>query len=331
MRYKQRIQILARHNHAGLSRDLALMSKMLTDQGALITQQPLSRRGVFSRNLTRLRNAFNACQSTNTLFDLNIMLERIRPEFLPQAPYNILIPNPEYFDETDKKHLRRIDCVWCKTHHAMELFSALGAQTHYIGFTSPDRYREQIARKVAFFHGPGKSNNKGTEDLIALWSTRPDWPQLTIAWRHKYISHKSLPANICIIDNHMNEEAYRCLQNRFWFHICPSQTEGFGHYILEAMSCGAIVLTLNAPPMNEHVTTERGILIAATQKSKQGLAPTWAPVQESYGAIIDHCLTLSLPQIQAIGGRAREYFLKTSTNLEQTLAKGLASFSHEES
>ena len=36
----------------------------------------------------------------------------------------------------------------------------------------------------------------------------------------------------------------REIQNANLFHLCPSETEGFGHYIVEALSVGAIVLTL---------------------------------------------------------------------------------------
>ena len=49
--------------------------------------------------------------------------------------------------------------------------------------------------------------------------------------------------------------------NTYTFHICPSLCEGFGHYISEGLSCGAVVITNNCAPMNELVNCNNGILI----------------------------------------------------------------------
>ena len=44
-------------------------------------------------------------------------------------------------------------------------------------------------------------------------------------------------------------------------HICPSAREGFGHYINEARSVGAVVLTIDAAPMSEFVVDgESGVV-----------------------------------------------------------------------
>ncbi len=43
--------------------------------------------------------------------------------------------------------------------------------------------------------------------------------------------------------------------------MCPSSTEGYGHYINEGRSVGGIIITLDAPPMNELVSSDNGILI----------------------------------------------------------------------
>jgi len=48
-------------------------------------------------------------------------------------------------------------------------------------------------------------------------------------------------------------------------HACPSATEGWGQYIDEGRRAGAVVLTLDAPPMNELVTATSGVLIPAVE------------------------------------------------------------------
>jgi glycosyltransferase involved in cell wall biosynthesis len=46
----------------------------------------------------------------------------------------------------------------------------------------------------------------------------------------------------------------RQLQTDTPVHICPSQSEGWGHTINEARAVGALVLTTDYPPMNEFVS-----------------------------------------------------------------------------
>lgn len=48
-------------------------------------------------------------------------------------------------------------------------------------------------------------------------------------------------------------------------HACPSATEGWGQYIDEGRRAGAVVLTLDAPPMNELVTAASGVLVPAVE------------------------------------------------------------------
>lgn len=45
-------------------------------------------------------------------------------------------------------------------------------------------------------------------------------------------------------------------------HVCPSSREGFGHYINEARSVGALVVTIAAGPMNELVQDGKSGVVA---------------------------------------------------------------------
>ena len=76
------------------------------------------------------------------------------------------------------------------------------------------------------------------------------------------------------------------------------------------MSCGAVVITLDAAPMNELVTAERGVLAPAQPRGKQGLATTWDMVPETFAAAIELCVALSIEQREAIGCQARQWFLQ---------------------
>ena len=73
---------------------------------------------------------------------------------------------------------------------------------------------------------------------------------------------------------HLSDGELRRLQNSHRFHLCPSQTEGSGHYLVEALSVGATTLTLDAAPMNELVTADRGLLVPIAHTGTQYLATT---------------------------------------------------------
>lgn len=307
-------QLIGRDNGAGLSRDMDLLATALRNAGNDTTITALQHRGRLSEWLTYLRLAGRA-----PTFDLNLMLERIRPEFARSAFHHVLIPNPEYFRPQDRAALSAIDSVWVKTRHAERLFSALGTTTRYIGFTSTDRRMAGITPRHAFFHGPGRSANKGTQALLRLWAAHPSWPTLTVVWRRKRIDIGTLPANVTLIREHLSDEAYRQLQNEHRFHLCPSQTEGYGHYLVEAMSCGAVVVTLDAEPMNELVTVERGVLVSAQPVGTQDLATLYGFEDSAMEAAIERCLAMDDASASQLGQAARAWFESNHAALPQRL------------
>ncbi|HUA80305.1 MAG TPA: glycosyltransferase [Dyella sp.] len=313
-----RCQLIARDNAAGLSRDLPLLADALQRAGCSTQRIGLPHRGRLAEWWTRLRLA-RAPQA----FDVNVMLERIRPEFLRAATRNVLIPNPEYFRPQDQAALSMMDAVWTKTRHAERLFRQLGADTRYIGFTSADRFDASVARRHAFFHGPGRSGNKGTQALVELWRKHPEWPTLTLAWRRKRVDIQTPPANVTLIRDHLSDADYRRLQNEHRFHLCPSQTEGFGHYLVEAMSCRAVVVTLNAEPMNELVSMERGILVPAQAIGTQDLSATYGFTETSMEAAIERCLGMDVSTAEAMGEAARAWYDNNHTHFPQRLHNAL--------
>ncbi|MDO1529805.1 glycosyltransferase [Fulvimonas sp. R45] len=298
-----RIQLLARDNGAGLSRDMALLAAALGEAGATVRTTALPHRGRLAEWLTRARLAGRA-----PAFDLNLMLERVRPEFARAARRNVLVPNPEYFRARDRAALACIDEVWAKTRHAGRLFAALGMPVRYIGFASPDRRDPAVPHRHAFFHGPGRSNNKGTAALLRLWASHPGWPTLTVAWRRKRVELDVPPANVRLIREHLDDDAYRRLQNEHRFHLCPSQTEGYGHYLVEAMSCGAVVVTLDAEPMNELVTAERGVLVPATATGTQDLATLYGFRDADMARVIERCVAMPEDEAGMLGAAARAWY-----------------------
>lgn len=325
-----RIHVLARDNGAGLSRDLAILTAALHAAGHEVCVSGIGAGG--------LRRAWRLAQRRAGLvwrgwregraglrFDLNLMLERVRPEYFGLARRNVLMPNPEWFADEERRWLGGIDGVFAKTRHAQPLFEALGCRSVFTGFSSLDRRRDDVPREALFFHLGGRSANKGSQALLDLWLRRPDWPLLTMVQRATLQRPAHLPGNLRLIDGYLDDAELGVLQNRHAFHLCPSETEGFGHHLVEGMSVGAVVLATDAPPMNELVTPDRGVLAAANRSGTQRLATTWFVDPVALEAAIERMLALDEAARTQLGARARAWWEDNDRAFRERLASAVAS------
>ncbi|HEV7779603.1 MAG TPA: glycosyltransferase [Luteibacter sp.] len=314
-----RVQIIGRDNGAGLTCDLELLADALRRAGAEVTVKGLPHRGRFAAWLTTQYLRF-----AKPAFDVNIMIERIRAEFAGAARINVLVPNPEWFDAASAGHEDVIARVWVKTHHAIKPFESHGLPASFIGFTSTDRRLPDVPKERSFFHGPGRSGAKGTLALLALWAKHPEWPRLTIVWRRKRVDLGTIPANVTVMRERLDEATYRRLQNTYTFHLCPSQTEGWGHYIAEAMSVGAVVVTVDAEPMNELVSPDRGVLVDARPAGTQHLATLYDFDEASMRQGIERCIAMSDEECARLSGAARAWYETNHAEFPQRVAAALA-------
>lgn len=308
-----RVNVIGWNNGVGLVRDMRLLADALREAGYAVTETSL-RRGKLRKwlgpSLMRLRHRwlritgrFEDCRH-----DINLMLEHVRPEYAPFASHNLLVPNPEWFNARDARHAQAVDLILAKTHHATRIFAGMGLPTRYTGFTSIDRQRSGVQKQLAFFHLAGRSTGKGTERLMALWRRHPEWPPLTVLQHPSVAQPQEKVDNIDHRVDYLTDEELADLQNAHMFHLCPSETEGFGHYIVEAMSTGAVTVTLDAEPMNELVQPDRGFLVAATERGKQNLATTFDFEDAAMEATIERLRALEIAELVAIGRRARSWY-----------------------
>ncbi|MGH8190083.1 MAG: glycosyltransferase, partial [Rhodanobacteraceae bacterium] len=176
-----RVNLVARDNGFGLSTHLRLLRDALVDAGFEVSVSGI-RRGALRKGLNplKLRAGKLARRITRReaqRWDVNLMLERVRPEYLDTARCNVLLPHPEWFDERDRAWLPRLDRVFALTHHAVPIFERLGTQVAWTGFTGEDRLDRSVPRERAFFHLAGRSANKGTDTLLSVWRRHPEWPR----------------------------------------------------------------------------------------------------------------------------------------------------------
>lgn len=301
-------------NGVGLTRDMRILCDAWTRAGYEVFISP-KRRGTLRKWLQPLRLQMRLCRQklrgddAHGRFDFNVMLEHIRPEYLALAKRNVFIPNPEWFSAADAALLREVDLVLAKTRHAQAAFESLGCVTRYLGFTSPDRFDPRVRRRSQFFHLAGRSVHKGTDELLDLWGQHREWPRLTVVQHPRTARRCRTAANIDHRIGYLPDAQLRELENRHLFHLCPSQTEGFGHYIVSALSLGAVTLTVDAPPMNELVTAQRGVLVPYTSTGTQGLATTFHFDARAMEARILAAIEMDERQIRSIRSHARAWYV----------------------
>ena len=102
-------------------------------------------------------------------------------------------------------------------------------------------------------------------------------------------------------DKELSEIISKC-----YFHLCPSEYEGFGHGIWEAKSTGGIVITTNAPPMNETVTEGvDGFLVKPTSYKRMNIAKTAIIAYRDLQAVIEKTFDLTEAELKGMSAASR--------------------------
>ena len=329
----QHVNIISVDNGAGLSRSIRILSDILGHAGMRVTvslTRAPSPLGGLTRALSALPRplAFRLGQLARSAhawrrrrFDLNIFVEIIRPGWFPFARANCLIPNQEWFEDRWRRLLPQFDLVLCKTKAAQRIFSDLGCPTEYISFTSPDRLNESCARDYGLpFHLAGQSQQKGTKTVIELWLRHPEWPQLAIV-QNPASAQQTTASNINHILAYLDDEALRRYQNTHGIHLCPSEAEGFGHCIVEAMSCKAVAIVTNAPPMNEIAAPERAVLVEYATCKPQNLGVNYHVDPRALERRIDEVLGMDEAAKRQMGERARAWYLENDRFFRKRLVR----------
>lgn len=214
--------------------------------------------------------------------DINIFLETLTNQLIQYARFNILIPDQELFYKTWTPYLSNIDLILTKTLYATNIFknliisqSILKPKTVFLGMTSIDKYNSDIDKNFnKWLHLAGGSAYKNTQTIIDIWEL--EYPNLTIVYDPKRLSNLNIKtqSNITYISQFIPDNELKNLMNECGVHVCCSSVEGYGHYINEARSTGAIVITTNGEPMRQFVDNEvSGFLISTKSRKsvKEGL------------------------------------------------------------
>lgn len=298
-----RIQLITRDNGWGLTKDVRVL------QRAILKARPDA------------HVEFTDWKSPkpSARFDMNVFLELVNAQFFGQAPRNVLVPNPEWFVLEWLPLLNRgITEVWAKTHDARRIFANHHGNVIYTGWSSEDNLMV-TERRVELVHLAGGSSAKGTAEVIEAMRRLPQFA-LTLVSKNAF---SGLPVNITH-HTELKAEAFRELQNRAMVHLCPSSYEGFGHYINEARSVGAMIITTNADPMSELVDKSYGAAAAVKSVSNQNLAQHKHVDSGSLASVIAAVMNCSFETLAGLGKKARAAYLADRATFESNIVKALA-------
>lgn len=317
-----RVNLIYHDNGAGTPQTAGMVAAVLQAAGATISHSVTRRPDPATWILGQIGRA-----TRRPRFDINIFLEKVWPAWLSQARHNILVPNQEWFDPAWVRHLPSFDLVLTKTRYAEACFGALGARVRFMGFTAEDaRLQPPPAQDGGVLHVAGRSLQKGTDQVLAVWARRPEWPTLTVVQRPPHpgyaLVHQPMP-NVVYRTDRLSLEELRQLQNSHRLHLCPSEAEGFGHTLVESMSCGAVLVTTDAPPMNELVQPDRGILVPARPAGTQGVGQLFRVEVDALEAAVSEALELTEGERQRMGGAARAWFEASRREFQERLGKVL--------
>lgn len=241
--------------------------------------------------------------------DVNIFLETIIP-VMGYAKENWYFPNPEWFTTSvDDENLHRMQYVLCKTMDGYNLFKDRCRSAHYVGFENGDYMSSWVKREFSFLHVAGQSVVKNTEAVIDAWNDfKLPYHLDLIATKYLFFSRVK-SEKVQVFRDHVPEQQYSELLNRNKFHLCPSKYEGWGHSLHDARSVGAVVITTDAPPMNEFDFPPE-CLVPAVIEGRMRLANLNLVSAKDVADAVLRVAALGQERIDEIGKYNRDNFLK---------------------
>ena len=250
--------------------------------------------------------------------DIQFFIELMPGHMFGLAGKNIAVPNPEWFERAWLPRLAQCDEVWCKTHDCLRIFDRHHRRAVFSGWTSPDRYLPEVPREFRMVHLAGNSSAKGTQAVLDAMASLPEH-RLTMVTRRKY----AVPSNVEAIEQ-MDDAEFRRLQNAAMVHLCPSSYEGFGHYINEALSACALVITTASEPMSELVRPGFGVGVQVKSMSAQHMAMHRHVDAGELAEVIRAVMASPEAVITELGRRARGAYLSGREDFHNRVTELLA-------
>ncbi|MET4024647.1 hypothetical protein ABIE59_000152 [Marinobacter sp. MBR-99] len=287
----------------------------------------------FGRLYYALMNGIARSISGRSKSDLVIHLQNPRVSQLRRGKRHWLIPNQEWFIESLLPYLPSIDRILCKTQHAAEIFSRYHSDVMYLGFTGGSDISKPCTSGKNYrlaLHVAGNSQFKGTSAVLACWSRHPEWPKLVVVSQH--IDSSDYPnQNIEILSN-LTDKEMKELWREAGFAILPSEVEGYGQVLAEALENGCVTITTNAPPMNELIEKSRGYLAEPNNSRTFRLGTRYMVSEQSLDATINTAINAMPATLEETSANAEQWYSSNhkafTENLRAAISELVAPLPH---
>lgn len=293
-----KIALVSRDNGVGLSLDAELLADLFTSAGHEVS--------FHDWQLDVMPRA-----------DIAFHLELISRNLAQCAERNIAVLNLEWFPTEWMKYLPAFDQIWAKSGYAFQYCRRRGARdVRLTGFLGQDRLDPTVAREPKCLHVRGKSQMKGTQEVVEAWRRNPGLPPLTIVSKDPV----NAPDHVTVVESPSDAELTR-LMNQHEIHLCPSIAEGWGHYITEAMSVGAVVITTDASPMNEHIQPGWGYLLGIVKTGSHHQAIQVHTSPDMIAEAVQRAVGLGPERRREVGLAARKHLLERNAQFREAALK----------
>ncbi|KAE9319354.1 hypothetical protein PF008_g18288 [Phytophthora fragariae] len=318
---------------------------------------------MFDPELGRKVDYFDLCPDTAMLFFQHYWEDIPSSSRWPKHKKMYLMPNIEMW-ELDETHFWRVDGVLCKTRICEERVTKWYEQQGnprdtkviYAKHTSSDQasYARRVLgdevkpknfSDVKFIHTVGGSYWKGTRQVIECWLSRPHFPPLDLyihKWAYdgmfKGAYEKRIPkSQIRLTTDEVDANTFTKAIAESSYFLCPSQMEGYGHYMNQARASGGVIVTTDMDPMKELIENDdmglrvksrprhdRNIFLGGKSKKGKGLRNVPGMVatfsSRDLCKTVEHLLNdISLDQRREMGEKARRQYHKDTKFFEQAM------------
>ncbi len=280
------VNLISHQNGVGLSQDVALLEELLVGEGHEVR--------------------FREYRDMSPEADVNIYLELFEAMHLRSAPTHIGLFNLEWLSHLSA--LTSMTQCWAKSQEALAIYQRLEAPAVYTGFLSRDMRRPVARKERTCLHVRGKASQKQTEVVFEAWRRHGDvLPDLIVTSAGEPDGWRQTHPRVNFWFEYMNPEDLAVLMSQCRFHVCPSATEGWGHYIAEGISTEAVVITTDASPMNEHVRPEWGVLVPSKGYTS-GLVTRYQTDPDVLAAAVIEAASKDDAELEAMGKSARVHW-----------------------
>lgn len=333
-----KIALVVKESGLGLLRDVEILTQVLSsdcqvsrvvvsqvDWVKKLTPGPLRRvRGLTYSFLNYIFSSLNRTKRTD--YDLAIYLETFRPWYAHKGRFNILIPNQEWLSPDLLGGLNNFDAIWCKTQAAKIIFDNYHNKSEFLGFSSVIDETLLAVKKdpCLYLHRAGNSLLRGTRILMQTWAKHANWPKLSVIISPQLrddVFSGELPDNIEYLQGPWNDQEFSRLMASALVHIHPTETEGYGLAISEALGYGCLVLATDAAPMNELVQDDRGVLLASCHKGEYNLGDLYEVQPDGIERAVTELQTLKPEELQLRMAGARQWYIDNRQEFELRLLK----------